>query len=327
MATLITGAGLVGSTAAAQLLELGEDKPVLYDVAFAHGDLADRFSADRVVLVRGDINDVPDLVRALQQFQIERVIHTAGFLTPAVRERPYAGTRVNLFGTAAVLEAARLAGVKRVVLCSSSTVYLGVRKPPPSNLLGEDFALRTESEYPPAVYASMKLAAEWLGHCYRNEYDLDFAVVRFGAVFGPWRGAPSGWLSLLLKRLIESALGGPPCSLSTEDLRRACDYVYAADAAQGAVKAAMATAGNNHVYNISMGVLSSGQEIVDTIERVSGRKVSLDIRPGGTGSNYLDEVCPMDVSRAQQELGYRVMFPMEGAIRDYIGWLDRYQNG
>ena len=89
-------------------------------------------------------------------------------------------------------DAARLTAVDRVVFCSSSTVYLGAKDRPPSGLLEENFALQAVRQHPPSVYASMKLAGEWLGHNYREEYGVECASVRFAGVFGPWHGTPSG---------------------------------------------------------------------------------------------------------------------------------------
>ena len=324
MTTLITGAGLVGSLAAARLLGEDDEQPVLYDVAFSMDNLAERLPLDRVTLVRGDVNDLPDLVRAIQTHGVDRVIHTAGFLTWMVRERPYAGVRVNLVGLASVLEAARLSGLDRVVFCSSSTVYLGLKAPPPSGRLEENFTLQAVREHPPSVYASMKLAGEWLGHNYREEYNVECASVRFAGVFGPWRGTPSGGPSQLMKNLIESAWQGRPCRISSGALNTAAiDYVYAADAAQGAVRAALAPHLDTWVYNIGMGQVYKVPEIVALVEQATGRKLELDVYEAPSASGYTGDSYPTDLSRARAELGYEPEYPMEAAIRDYVAWLDR----
>lgn len=324
MTTLITGAGLVGSLAAVRLIAEHGERPVLYDVAFSMANLADRVPLDQVDLVAGDVNDVPDLVQALQKHGVDRIIHTAGLLTSTVRGRPYAGVRINLNGTLSTLEAARLAGVRRVVFCSSNTVYLGLRERPPDGKAHEDFSLRTVSEAPPSVYASMKLAAEWLGHCYTNEYGLDVVSVRFGGVFGPWRGAPSGGPSRLVQQLLEGAWRGQPARVGAGDLERpGMDYVYAADAAQGTVRAAYAQTPSSRVYNISMGEVYTVTELSSLIERVTGRPVSIERLPGQSLSGYANPMWPADLSRAQQELGFEVEFPMERAIEDYADWLKK----
>jgi UDP-glucose 4-epimerase len=287
-------------------------------------NLAERVPLERVTLVRGDVTDVPDLVRAIQTHGVDRIIHTAGFLTWMVRERPYAGTRVNLLGTLSVLEAARVTGVQRVVFCSSSTVYLGLDTPPPSGAHREDFTLHAISEYPPSVYASMKLAAEWLCHCYRNEYGVDAVAVRFGGVFGPWHGTPSGGPSQVLQQIVENTYRGLPVRVSAVDLERGgMDYVYAADAAQGTVRAAFAEAPQTRAYNVAMGRLYTVREILDLTEEIVGRPPDLEIIQAGTNSGYNKPGAPTDLSASRQEIGYVPEFPMDEAIRDYAGWLER----
>ena len=325
MTTLITGAGLVGSLAAARLIAEGNERPVLYDVGFSMPNLAERVDLDKVTLVRGDVTDVPDLIRVIQTHGVDRIIHSAGMLTWMVRERPYTGVRVNLIGTLAVFEAARLTGVKRVVFCSSNTVHLGTKGGGSTEPEGADFALRTVSEYPPSVYASMKLAGEWLGHCYRNEYGVDVVSVRFAGVFGPWHGTPSGGPSQLLQQVIECAYHGRPCRLSAGDLDRAAtSYVYAADAAQGTVRGVHAAEPTTRVYNIAMAELHTLREIVDMTERLADRKLQIKETPAPSLSGYGSAAHPPpDLRPAGAELGYHVEYPMEEAIRDYLGWLQR----
>jgi UDP-glucose 4-epimerase len=324
MATLITGAGLVGSLAAARLLNQHGDTPVLYDVGFSMDNLRDRLPLDRVTMVRGDVADIGDLVRTIQEHGVTRIIHTAGFLTSFVRERPVAGVRTNLNGTLNVFEAARLGGVKRVVFCSSNTVYTGLRTPPPSGNHVEDFSLKAVSEAPGSVYAAMKLAGEWLGQCFSREYGLEVVSVRFGGVFGPWRGLPSGGPTRLLQQLIESTWRGEPCRIGAGDVKRGgMDYVYAADAAQGAVLASLREPAGSPSYNVAMGELYTVPQIVEIVERLCERKANLDVQDSGSFGGYDSKSYPADVSLAQRELGFRVEFPMEAAVRDYLDWLQR----
>lgn len=323
MTTLITGAGLVGSLAAARLIAEQDERPVLYDVAFSMANVAERVPLDRVDLVRGDLADVGDLARAIQKYNVTRIIHSAGFLTWMVRERPSAGVRVNLVGTLNVMEAARVTGVKRVVFCSSNTVYMGLTQRPPDGLLHEDFPLRAIGEYPPSVYASMKLAGEWLGHNYTREYGLDVVSVRFGGVFGPWYGTPSGGPSQMVQQLVESIWHNRPARIGAGDLERGgMDYVYASDAAQGAVRAVLASDVSQRVYNVSMGDIYTVQQIIELLERETNRKLQLDVFQTGSHAGYSQDSYPADLSRSRADIGYTVEYPMERALRDYLGWLE-----
>src|SRR5206468_3022529 len=96
----------------------------------------------------------------VRRYKVDRILHTAALLAGPVRAQPMDGVRVNIVGTASVLEAARLGGASRVVLCSSNVVMLGVRDG--SQPLAEDFPLRVVTEHPPSIYAGTKLYCEWL---------------------------------------------------------------------------------------------------------------------------------------------------------------------
>jgi len=321
MPTLITGAGLVGTMAAARLIAEGLDHPVLYDVAFAPETLKKWLNLEKVMLAPGDVTDLPDLMRQIQHHRVDRIIHTAALHTSEVQKRPFAGARINFMGTMAVLEAARLTGIKRVVFCSSSTIALGLRELPPDGMLSEDISLKAVSEYPPSVYASLKLAAEWVGHHYRTEYGLDVVATRLAGVFGPWSGSLSS-PSKLIKRIMESARFGHPCQLTRGEMcRGGTDYVYGCDAGQGVVRAAFATNPQARVYNIAMGRHYSVQEVIHIVERVTGRAVQTEVVEGGTLSGYENKAGVLDISRARAELGYEVEFPMEEAINDYFARL------
>ena len=317
MPTLITGAGLVGTLAAGRLVAHGLDQPVLYDVSFADHDLKNWLNLEKVKRVIGDVTDLPNLIRAIQENGIGRIIHTAALHTSEVRKRPFAGARVNFMGTLAVLEAARLTGVKRVVFCSSSTVYLGLKQPVPDGILREDVSLRVVSEYPPSTYASLKLSAEWIAHEYRTVHEVDSVVIRLAGIFGPWKKAVSS-PHRLVKGILESAWLRQPCELTSAEMtQEGSDYVYARDAAQSVVRAAFAVDPRARVYNIAMGRLYTVQEIIDIVERVVGRKVELHLVEGGKLSGYDKNPGRLDISRARAELGYEVEFPMEKAIQDY----------
>ncbi len=160
MTTLITGAGMLGSLAAARIVSERGERPVLYDIGFSERNLSERLAGGSVELVKGDIGDIGDLLRAVESYGVDRIIHTASLLTRDLIPRPVAGVRVNVMGTLNVLEAVRLAGLRRVVFCSSTVVTMGRRRVAPADDTVEDFTLSVVSEYPPSLYASMKLASE-----------------------------------------------------------------------------------------------------------------------------------------------------------------------
>lgn len=323
MTTLVTGAGVVGARVAAHLQERGEH-PVLFDVRFSVDDLADLVDLDGVALVQGDVTEMTEVLDAMSRYEVDSVVHSASLLTSTVRMRPVVGVRVNLMGTLTVLEAARLAGVDRMVFCSSPAFAMGRHPEAVTGALEEDFSLRTVSENPPSVYATMKLAAEWLARTYEDDYGLRTVSVRFGGVFGPWRGRPGGGPSRLLQHVIESAWADGAVTLSKHDLEHeGMDFVHASDAALGAVLALVHPDPPGHVYNISMGKLHTIREVVALLEERLRRPVEIQLEEEEESrASYGGRAFSIDVSRARRDLGYEPRYPMPRAIEEYLRWLD-----
>ena len=312
----------MGSLAAARIAAEQGQRPVLYDVAFSDRNLAERLPEDSVDRVKGDIGDIGDLLKAIDAFGVDRIIHTASLLTRDLIPRPVAGVRVNVTGTLNVLEAARMAGIRRVVFCSSTVVTMGRRSVDPAADTVEDFGIKVVSEYPPSLYASMKLASEWLCHNYTDSYGLDTAVVRFAGVFGPWHGTPGGGPSKLLKQLIECAHFGRTYSIAEPDLhRQGMDYTYSVDGAQALVRAAFAPEVPNRVYSAAMGELHTIAEIIAQIEQAAGRPVDLEVTQEDSMTKYGNPTSPMDLTASRRDLGYEVEYPMGEAVADYLRWL------
>ena len=328
LTTLITGAGMIGSLAAARVVEERGERPVLYDVAFSERNLSERLQNDSVEMVKGDIGDIGDLLQAIDSFGVDRIIHTASLLTRDLIPRPVSGVRVNVMGTLNVLEAARMAGVRRVVFCSSTVVTMGRRGVDPAAETVEDFTIKVVSEYPPSLYASMKLASEWLCHNYADSYGLDTAVVRFAGVFGPWHGTPGGGPSKLLKQLIECAHFGRTYRIAELDLhRQGMDYTYSVDGAQALVRAAFAPEVPNRVYSASMGELYTIAEVIAQIEQAAGRPIGLEVTQEDSMTKYGNPTSPMDLIASRRDLGYRVEYPMDVAVADYLRWLSGQDSG
>ncbi len=331
MTILITGAGLVGSYAAARLVEMGE-RPVLFDVAPSRENLRRVPGLEEVQVVRGDILDFPDLLRVIKEKDVDRIIHTAAFLTAGARERPYAAIKVNIMGTANILEAARTLGIARVVFTSSSTVYYGSYSAPQEEPQGEDFTLRAVSQRPRGVYPTTKLAGEHLGLNYRDLYGVDFVAVRFAGVFGPWLGPVAGVPGMALKELAERPMRESVVRIGTDLVWPGKEeFLYMKDAAQSTVQACLApkidpVKSPLPVYNVSMGRGYEFEEFLEVLQNVYPQ-VEFQMGEGdrARAGGYPDiPKRPLDLSRTRADLGYEPEYQMEKALQDYRGWLERW---
>ena len=99
--------------------------------------------------------------------------------------------------------------------------------------------------------------------------------------------------------------------------------MYAADAAQGAVRACLAERVPSRVYNISLGRTYNLQEILAVVEAAVGRPVALDVEEAEIFSGYGGVAHALDIRRARDELGCAPEYPLEAAIHDYLAWLAR----
>jgi UDP-glucose 4-epimerase len=325
MTTLITGVGIVGTLAAKKLVDMGE-RPVLYEIAPQMANIASYVDLNKVRLIRGDILDLPELLRAIKNEDVDRIIHTAGFLTAAVRERPYAGAKTNLLGTMNVLEAARLMDIRRVVFCSSNTVQMGTYWQPSSVPYVEDFSMTAISGRPRSVYGVLKLASEWIGLDYFERFGVDFVATRFAGVFGPWKGVPAGLPTRMMKEFIEKPLAGHSVHIDDPALTWSGleELVYAKDAANSTVLACYANNPTSRIYNITMGRTYTFDELLKIVrKRFPSVKIEVSkISSGATGGYPYKREQPTDISRARSELGYEPEFDtIEKAIEDYAEWI------
>lgn len=313
MTTLITGGtGLVGSLATRGLLERGE-KVVLFDVAPQTSFLT--ALPDGVIVVRGDVLDFPDLLRAIQKEEVDRIIHAAGILGPGAAARPYTTVKVNALGTANVYEAARMAGVRRVVFCSSTTVY--DVEAPSDEPITEEFPVG-----PRTVYASTKVFGENMGRNYLEMYGLDVVIVRFAPVYGPARTF-GGAANVLLQALIDRPALGQTASLRRPGMD-SNEYLHAKDAANSTLLACFVESPIHRVFNISTGSLTTFDELTDLVrDLIPGALISiLDPDPAGYHSLYLRKnPQPCSIKRAQRELGYVPEYDLRRGLTEYIGWV------
>ena len=122
MNILITGAGLIGSHCARQAVDAG-NKVVLFDLSPNRDYLQKVVGKDRADVVAADMRDLPALISAMERYNVDTVVHTAGLIGSRVAENSYTGATNNILGTINVLEASRLRRVRRVVYVSTFGVY------------------------------------------------------------------------------------------------------------------------------------------------------------------------------------------------------------
>src|SRR4029450_2518823 len=170
MRVLITGAGLIGTHTARELVERG-DEVRFFEVA-PRPEYIRQVTGKDLPVIRGDIRDVAVLIDAFHQTRPECVIHLAASVGEANINNVYAGFQVNLVATINVAEAARLAGGPKLVHASTQALYGGE--------VYEDSPLDSRGR----VYNASKLGCEHVLKTYAAKHQFELALLRFAGVYG-----------------------------------------------------------------------------------------------------------------------------------------------
>lgn len=320
MTTLITGAGIIGCHTARLLAERGEAS-LLLDVRPAREAIATIVDHPLVQVAAGDVTDFDALLQLLRAHGVRRIVHTAALLSTAIRQDPLAGIRVNVMGTANVLEAARQLQLQRVVLASSTTVGYQTFGEFRGAAFPEDFALRSLAHRPGSIYAATKVADEHLGLLYRDLYGVSVAALRYAAVVSAWNGPGTSVPGKVLSSLLAPARRGETAVVSDPYLvwSGGEEFIDARDCALANVAALEATAPAQGVYQIGLGSLASYDDFVAAVRALyPALQVRLAVQPAGGFAGFPHvRTAASDISAAARELGWVPRYPLAESVRHF----------
>jgi UDP-glucose 4-epimerase len=297
MRVLVTGgSGFIGSHVVDRLRARGYE-PVIYDLRPSPWH-----PAGDVDTVLGSITDREALERALHS--CDAVAHLAAVAdVNDVHAEPEDAERVNARGTVTVLEAARRAGVKRIVYASTIWVY--------SDCEAEAVDEETLLPAPSHLYTSTKLAGELYCKAYQELYGIDYSILRFGIPYGP-RAREAA----VIPAFVGKALRGEPLTLAG-DGSQSRRFVYVEDLAEGVALALTRNqVATNRVYNLASDENVTIRQIAENVQEIMGNVeiVYTEARPGDFGGKIVDS------SRADQELGWTAATPFSEGVRRYVEW-------
>ena len=257
--------------------------------------------ADTVDAVVGDLLDVAALRRAIEG--CDAVIHLAAAAdVGTVVDAPANAERTNARGTLMVLEAAREAGVHRVVYGSTIWVY------------GESGDALVDEEAPLVlprhVYTASKLAGEMYCSSYAELYGVDVTILRFGIPYGP-RARPTAVIPIFVRK----GLAGEALTIAGDgsQTRR---FVYVEDLADGIVRA-LAPQAANRVFNLSSDETVTIRELAETVQEHLGGTEIVHV-PGRSGDFA---GAAISSRRAEEELGWCASMRLRDGIGRYLAWL------
>jgi UDP-glucuronate 4-epimerase len=223
---------------------------------------------------------------------------------------PAAYVEANVTGTARVLDAARRAGIRRVVFGSSSSVY-GDATPAP-------FAEDAPALAPISPYAATKRAGELLAHAFAHLYPMRILCLRFFTVYGP-RQRPD----LAIHRFTDLIARGRPVRMHGDGSSER-DYTYISDAVSGVLAALARTddsgaMGPFELLNIGGGARVRLDRLIALIGAALGREPRIERLPDQPGDVRRTAA---DLRRAERALGYRPQVGIEDGIKNFVRWYE-----
>jgi UDP-glucose 4-epimerase len=304
MLTLVTGgAGFIGSNLADRLLHEGHEVRIL-------DDLSTGFASnlpDGATFLEGDITDADLVAKAVDG--VEVVFHQGarGSVARSL-DAPLLTDQVNTAGTLTVLDAARRAGVRRIVSASSSSVYGGVApRPTPES------APLT----PKSPYAVTKMTGEHNLRVFSELYDIETVSLRYFNVYGP-RQRPDSAYAAVIPRFIAALRAGEAPEVHGDGCQSR-DFAYVADVVSANLAAASAPAAacSGKAYNIAGGHEQTLLDLLAALNQILGTSIEphhVDSRAGDVRHSFAD------LSAAAADLGYSPSVDFAEGLRRTTGW-------
>jgi UDP-glucose 4-epimerase len=294
------GAGFVGATLVRRLLASGY--PVRVFDNLSTGDPAHLAGLD-AELVKGDIRDAANLDDALSGMNAIIHLAAAGSVIGSVQE-PDMNFDVNVLGTFRVLDAARRAGIERVVQASTGGALIGDATPPVN-----------EQSLPKPIspYGASKLAGEGYAHAFAKTYGVRTVAIRFGNVYGPWCARKRGVINVFF----ESIHNGVPLVIYG-DGSASRDYVHVDDISRALQLGLEKDVLGGTVLHAASGVETPVKDLADLCRQAAGvPDHPIEFRPkraGEVGRNFAS------YDLANQLLGYAPSVAREDGIPRTWKW-------
>lgn len=301
---LVTGgAGFIGSHLVRWLCEQNKAVRVLDNLSTGSVERL-REVQDDITFIEGDIRELATVQSAMQG--VELVFHLAAMISvvQSVEEPVYTHT-TNATGSLHIFEAARQAGVQRVVQMSSSAVYGAAEQLPTSE---------ESVPEPMSPYALTKLLAEQTGQLYTRLYGLESVSLRGFNIYGPGQD-PSSPYAAVIPRFVDALCNGKQPTIFG-DGHQSRDFVFVGDVVQALWVAAMVPGIAGMVLNIGRGEAVS----VLTLAHMIGEVLEIEVEPtfAPPREGEIRHSCS-DISRLIAATGFRPQVGLREGLAATVG--------
>ncbi len=304
---LVTGgAGFIGSHLVDALVVRGFRVRVLDDFSTGHAEnLEPARRRGMVEVLEGRLEDWDTVRRAVQG--VRWVFHLAAriFVAESVQD-PVGYHRTNVLGTVHLLQAAREAGVERVVLASSAAVYG----------LPRDLPLREDAPLQPlSPYAAEKIANEMDARVFTH-LGLPVVALRLFNVYGPRQRPDNPYAAVIVAFLHRWLQNRPPVVYGDGTQTR--DFIYVEDVVRAFVLAAQAPDAPGQVFNVCRGQGVSLLELLETMRPLFPHGPDPEFAPPRPGDIPHSAGDP---TRAREVLGFQPQVPLSEGLRRTLAWM------
>ncbi|MCB0819820.1 MAG: SDR family oxidoreductase [Bacteroidetes bacterium] len=307
---LITGgAGFIGSHLVDYLMEHGATEVRVVD-NLSEGkkeNIGHWLDDERFTFFEGNITDAVLMTEALQG--VNYVSHQAALgSVPRSIRTPLATNEANVTGFLTVLDAARIAGVKRLVYASSSSVYGDhPQLPKVEQAIGNALSPYAVSKRVNELYADV------FGRC----YGMEFMGLRYFNIFGP-RQKPDGPYAAVIPLFLASIMNDEPAYING-DGGQTRDFTFVENAVQANIRALSTpnSAAAGKVYNVAVGERMSVLEMYKVLCEFAGKGLNLVHREPRDG-DIRDSLA--DISLAMTYLGYNPAVRMRDGLMRTLEW-------
>jgi nucleoside-diphosphate-sugar epimerase len=303
---LITGiSGFIGSSIARALLAEGATVRGIDDLSTGKIENIEEIRK-RIDFRHADILDTTAIGEACDD--IDYVFHEAAIPSvPRSVAEPVETNGPNLTGTLTVLEAARKAGVKRLLYAASSAAY------------GDNPELpKTESMLPAPIspYAVQKLAGEHYLASYARVYGLETVALRYFNIFGPRQDPTSQYSGVLARFISQMTAGETPTIFGDGSTSR--DFTFIDNVVSANLIAAKTSAPvSGRVFNVATGERTTLLEAFEEVKRITGYQGEVQFKPEREGDIKHSLA---DISQAKQVFGYQVVADFREGLEKTIAW-------
>jgi UDP-glucose 4-epimerase len=311
MKYLVTGgAGFIGSHIVGKLLEQGDSVRVLDNFSTGKREnlvgLTQQFNGDRLEVIEADLRDAARVEEAVRG--VEVIFHEGAFVSvPLSMEEPQACFDVNITGTSRLLDTARAAGVRRVVLASSAAVY------------GDSDALPLVEEtlpQPLSPYAVSKRVKEMYAELFTGSFGLEAVALRYFNVYGP-RQRPDSMYAAAVPIFARRLMDGQPVTVYG-DGGQTRDLINVLDVVRANLIASEHPFAPGRIFNICTGIETRLLDLLDVMYELIPNSPPPQFAAPRAGDIYRSVGSPQ---KAMDLLGFQAEVSLADGLKATIDWM------